>query len=119
MVAYRASRADLSLDLPAGRYQLMGSKPRYVDASFGARRPGRLGRPFELADGQTIRNVALALAPAGVITGRVVDETGDVVPGEELQDVYGAQYGLLRWIVEGDGIGMFIGRAFSERQVRP
>jgi hypothetical protein len=29
--------------------------------------------------------------------------TGDVVPGEELQNVYGVQYGLLRWIVEGDG----------------
>lgn len=68
-------------DLPAGRYNLMGSKPRYVDTHLGARRPGRSGRPFELADGQTIGNVALALAPAGVITGRVVDETGDVVPG--------------------------------------
>jgi hypothetical protein len=29
--------------------------------------------------------------------------TGDVVPGDELQNVYGVQYGLLRWIVEGDG----------------
>jgi Carboxypeptidase regulatory-like domain len=67
--------------LPAGRYQLHGSKARYVDGTLGARRPGSQGRPFELADGQTLDSVVLTLAAAGVITGRVLDDFGDIVPG--------------------------------------
>ena len=67
--------------LPAGRYQLHGSKARYVDGTLGARRPGAPGRPFELADGQTFDSVVLTLAAAGVITGRVLDDFGDIVPG--------------------------------------
>ena len=67
--------------LPAGRYQLHGSKARYVDGTLGARRPGAAGRPFELADGQTFDSVVLTLAAAGVITGRVLDDFGDIMPG--------------------------------------
>jgi carboxypeptidase family protein len=67
--------------LPTGRYQLRGSKARYVDGTLGARRSGGPGRPFELADGQTLDSVVLTLAAAGVITGRVLDDFGDIVPG--------------------------------------
>lgn len=66
--------------LPAGRYQLRASKVRYVDTPHGARRPGRPGRPLTLADGQTVESV-LALPPAGVIAGRVVDDVGEPVAG--------------------------------------
>jgi len=66
--------------LPAGRYELHGSKARYVDGRLGARRPGAAARPFELADGQTFDSVVLTLAAAGVITGRVLDDGGDIVP---------------------------------------
>ena len=66
--------------LPAGRYELHGSKARYVDGRLGARRAGAPGRPFELAEGQTFDSVVLTLAAAGVITGRVLDDTGDIVP---------------------------------------
>jgi hypothetical protein len=68
-------------NLPAGRYQLHGTKARYVDGTVGARRPGGPGRPFELADGQTLDSMVLTLAAAGVITGRVLDDFGDIVPG--------------------------------------
>jgi hypothetical protein len=67
--------------LPAGRYELHGSKARYVDGRLGARRSGAAGRPLELADGQSLENVVLTLAAAGVITGRVLDDFGDIVPG--------------------------------------
>jgi Carboxypeptidase regulatory-like domain len=67
--------------LPAGRYQLQGSKARYVDTTLGARRVGAPGRPLDLADGQTLDSVVLTLAAAGVITGRVLDDFGDIVPG--------------------------------------
>ena len=67
--------------LPAGRYQLHGSKARYVDGSWARDDPAPPGRPFELADGQTFDSVVLTLAAAGVITGRVLDDYGDIVPG--------------------------------------
>jgi hypothetical protein len=68
-------------ELPAGRYHVHASKPRYVDAMLGARRPSTPGRPLELADGQKLENVTLSLAPAGAISGRVVDELGEPVAG--------------------------------------
>jgi hypothetical protein len=78
------SEADGSFvfdQLAPGRYDVRVSKPRYVDTSVGARRPGGPGRPFELADGQTFGGLVVALPAAGVITGRVVDDIGDVVTG--------------------------------------
>jgi hypothetical protein len=67
--------------VPEGRYRLGASKSRYVDTAFGARAPGRPGRAFELARGQKIEDVTIALALAGVITGHVFDDTGDPVAG--------------------------------------
>jgi hypothetical protein len=68
-------------NLPADRYQLRGSKARYVDTTLGSRRPGGQGRPFELGDGQRLENVVLALSSAGVIVGRVLDDVGEPVVG--------------------------------------
>lgn len=67
--------------VPAGRIDVRGSKARYVDTPLGARRAGGPGRPIELADGQAMEGLVLALPPAGVITGRIVDDGGDVVTG--------------------------------------
>ena len=67
--------------LAPGRYNLQASKPRYVDASLGARRPNGPGKPIQLTEGQTIEGLVISLPPAGVITGRVVDDAGDPVTG--------------------------------------
>lgn len=67
--------------LPAGRYQVRASKTGYVDTPNGARRPGGPGRPLDVADGRTIESLTLALPPAGVIAGRVLDDVGDPVAG--------------------------------------
>jgi hypothetical protein len=66
-------------ELPAGRYQLQASKGGYVSLSYGQRRPLDPGRPLELADGQTLDKVDFHLPRGGVITGRVVDESGEPV----------------------------------------
>jgi hypothetical protein len=65
--------------LPAGRYDLQGGKARYVDTRLGARGPNRPGRAIEVAAGQTIDSLTLTLPAAGVITGRVLDDAGDVM----------------------------------------
>jgi protocatechuate 3,4-dioxygenase beta subunit len=68
--------------LPAGRYSLSASKPGHVTVSYGQRRPGpgRPGTPIQLGDGQKLQ-VALQLPRGGVITGAVLDENGEAVPG--------------------------------------
>jgi hypothetical protein len=65
--------------LPAGRYQLMASKGGYANTGYGARRPGESGRPLDVAEGQKLENIEIALSPGGVITGRIVDEFGEPV----------------------------------------
>jgi protocatechuate 3,4-dioxygenase beta subunit len=68
--------------LPAGRYSLSASKPGFVNVSYGQRRPGpgRPGTPIQLGDGQNLQ-VQLQLPRGGVITGTVLDEHGEAIPG--------------------------------------
>jgi protocatechuate 3,4-dioxygenase beta subunit len=66
-------------DLPAGRYTVTAEKPGYVMLAHGQRRPGGPGRVLQLADGEHLRNVDIALPRGGVIAGRVVDELGEPV----------------------------------------
>ena len=66
--------------LPAGQYQLKASRGGYVEVAYGQRRPFERGRPVELGDGAVLQNVDFALPPGGVVTGRVVDETGEAFP---------------------------------------
>ena len=44
-------------DLPGGRYNLSASKPGYVNATYGQKKPGRPGTPIQLIDTQTLANL--------------------------------------------------------------
>jgi len=66
--------------LPAGTYHLKAARGGFVELEYGQRRPFERGRPIELAEGAVLQNIDFALPPGGVVTGRVVDEIGDVVP---------------------------------------
>jgi hypothetical protein len=63
--------------LPAGRFTLNVSKPGYATIAYGAKKPGQQGTPIQLAEGQILTNVNIALPKGGVITGVVVDEFGE------------------------------------------
>jgi hypothetical protein len=69
--------------LPADRYSLVASKPGYVPANYGSKRPGGSGTPIVIAAGQRV--IAAMTMPRGsVITGIVRDELGRPVPGVAL-----------------------------------
>ena len=78
--------------LPADRYVIGASKPPYLGAVAGARRPGRPGTSIALADGQTIIDIAVALPLGAAISGTIVDEAGR--PGA------GVAVGLQQWRLE-------------------
>lgn len=68
-------------ELAAARYSVTVTRSGYLPLSYGARLPGEPGRPVDLRDGDTAAGIDFALPRSGVISGRVVDETGDPVPG--------------------------------------
>jgi protocatechuate 3,4-dioxygenase beta subunit len=72
--------------LPAGRYTLSASKPGHVNVTYGQRRPGagRPGTPIQLADGQRF-DARMQLPRGGVITGTLLDENGEAVPGTQVR----------------------------------
>jgi hypothetical protein len=68
-------------ELPAGRYTLSVSKSGFVSLSYGQRRPLQAGTPLQLADGQQLKGIQFQLPRGSVISGRVLDEDGDAMPG--------------------------------------
>jgi protocatechuate 3,4-dioxygenase beta subunit len=68
-------------DLPASRYTVFVSKSGYVSLSYGQRRPLQAGTPLQLADAQDLKGIDFRLPRGSVISGHVLDENGDPMPG--------------------------------------
>ena len=68
-------------ELPAGRYTLTVSKSGFVALSYGQRRPLQAGTPLQLTDGQQLKGIEFQLPRGSVISGHVLDEDGDAMPG--------------------------------------
>jgi protocatechuate 3,4-dioxygenase beta subunit len=89
-------------DLPAGRYTVNASKSGYIQLSFGQRRPLQAGTPIQLLAGQQLKGIDFALPRGGVVSGRVSDESGDVMPGVQVQVMrYQYQQGDRRLVPAG------------------
>ena len=72
------------VSLPAARYTLTATKPGYLAGSYGQPRPGRPGTPIQLDDGQKFE-ARLQLTRGGVLTGTVLDEDGEAIPGTQVR----------------------------------
>ncbi len=66
--------------LPAARYSLTATKPGYLDARYGATKPGRSGTPIVLAESET-SVVSVKITKGAVITGTLRDSRGEPVRG--------------------------------------
>lgn len=71
-------------ELPAGKYMISAQKGGYVPVSFGQRRPFEQGKPVELADGQVVEKLEIAMPKGSVVSGRIVDEFGEPVSGAQV-----------------------------------
>lgn len=67
-------------NLPAGRFTVRASKSGFLETRYGQSHPSKRGRPIELAEGQVVDKVDVALPRGGAISGRILDEFGDPVP---------------------------------------
>ena len=68
-------------DLPAGRYTVSVARSGYLPFEYGQRRAGERGKSLELDEGEAITNIDIAVPRASVISGRVIDENSEPVPG--------------------------------------
>ncbi len=70
----------IARQLPAGRYSVIARKAAYLDAAYGAKRPGRPGTAVHLDEAGTA-DVAIRMARGAVLEGMLRGETGDPLPG--------------------------------------
>jgi len=71
-------------DLAAGRYSVTASKIGFVNGQYGQRRPGDPGTLIEISESQVAQKVNLALSRGGVVSGKVVDDSGEPVYGTQV-----------------------------------
>lgn len=71
-------------ELPAGRYTLHITRSGYISLQYGQSAPREPGQPIELKDGAILDKVNITMMRAGVISGRVVDETGEPAAGVDI-----------------------------------
>lgn len=84
-------------ELVGGRYTMTASKGGFVSLQYGQRRPSESGTPIELADGQTLDKLAIALPRGSVLGGRITDEFGEPVANATVFAFrYGYQAGARR-----------------------
>jgi protocatechuate 3,4-dioxygenase beta subunit len=67
--------------LPPGRYTVSVTRSGYLTFEYGQRRIGERGKTIDLAEGETMTDVDVPLPRASVISGRVIDENSEPVPG--------------------------------------
>jgi hypothetical protein len=64
---------------------LVVTKGGYLDATNAQQRPGGSAQPIQVGDGQRITDVQVRMWRHAVITGTVVDETGEPIVGTRVQ----------------------------------
>lgn len=71
--------------LPTGRFTLTASRAGFVTNQYGAKRAGRPGTPIQLAAGQKMERATVTLPRGSVVTGVVVDDSGEPSPGTQVR----------------------------------
>lgn len=67
-----------------GRYSIAVAKAAYLATEYGALRPGRPGRIVTIGPGSPHAAIVVALQRGAVITGTVLNEQGQPVPGAQV-----------------------------------
>jgi hypothetical protein len=69
-------------NVPPGKYRLTAARDggAYAPSDYGQRHAKGRGLSFTIAAGEQMKDVELAMAPTGSISGRIVDGNGNPVP---------------------------------------
>ena len=73
------------LNVPAGSYHVLASRPGFIAAQYGQRRPVEPGETVEVAPGDAKQRIDITLPDPGTIAGRIVDDGGEAVEGADVR----------------------------------
>ena len=82
-----------------GSYQVSAVRIGYVRQSYGQRRLNQPGTTFSLTTGQQISGIVFPLIANAVITGKVIDEDGEPVPGVRIAVLKWGYHGRRKTLV--------------------
>ncbi len=71
-------------NVPPGSYYVSAERAGFIRAEHGQRNALERGLPVEIASGQEVARMDLALPPGGVLAGRITDELGEPYPGVQV-----------------------------------
>jgi hypothetical protein len=77
-------------DLDPGSYTVTAQRNGFARQVYGERAPGRPGTPLNIVEGQVLKDVVFKLIPAGAVSGRITDATGEPIAGLNVQLVRSA-----------------------------
>jgi 5-hydroxyisourate hydrolase-like protein (transthyretin family) len=72
-------------DLPAGAYRVAAGATGFVRQEYGQRATFGQGRVLYITAGQSFKDATVRLTPAGTVSGRVFDESGQPATGVPVQ----------------------------------
>jgi hypothetical protein len=72
-------------DLDPGSYRITAARNGYAKQEYGQRTAGSQGTAINLVAGQNLKDIAFNLTPAGNVSGRVRDFSGEPVTGLQVQ----------------------------------
>lgn len=92
--------------LSAGRYALVADRAGYAKQTYGARGSSTSGTPLVLVAGQHMRDIKFKMAPAALISGRVLDEDGEPPPTNTVAMAFQSSYqrGVRQWLPVGEAM---------------
>ena len=68
-----------------GRYVLRATSRGFIESAYGSKRPKRPGAELDISAGQTLENLTIRMTTGSVISGRVYDDTGRLLPDVTVQ----------------------------------
>jgi hypothetical protein len=83
--AYTDSQGRFTLDeVPAGQHTLYVTQPQFVSTVYGAATPADPGTPVTLTSGQHLSDLKIAMVKGAAISGTVIDQNGQPLPGVQV-----------------------------------
>ncbi len=95
--------------IPAGTYRLTIRRNGFLPVAYGAKGPNRPGKSLTVSSGQHLEGINVGLEPPGVISGRILDEDAEPVPGVMVQALAEEGRGLTRYTPAGSAVSNDVG----------
>jgi hypothetical protein len=73
--------------VPTGDYRLSATRPGFLEATYGAMRPGRPGTPIQVRAGTNTTDVTIVMTHGSAIGGVLRDVSGDAAPGMRVEAI--------------------------------